>query len=55
MGYDEVVTGIGRTEVVALIKGKTDCVGKVVGLRVDMDTLPIKEATGVDYVSRTGG
>ena len=55
MGCDEVVTGIGRTGVVALIKGKTDSVGKVVGLRADMDALPIKEATGVDYASRTEG
>ena len=29
--------------------------GKVVGLRADMDALPIKEATGVDYASRTEG
>ena len=55
MGRDEVVTGIGRTGVVALIKGKTDSVGKVVGLRADMDALPIKEATGVDHASRTEG
>ena len=55
MGCDEVVTGIGRTGVVALIKGKTDSVGKVVGLRADMDALPIKEATGVDYASRIEG
>ena len=42
MGCDEVVTGIGRTGVVALIKGKTHSVGKVVGLRADMGALPIK-------------
>ena len=55
MGCDEVVTGIGRTGVVALIKSKTYSVGKVVGLSADMDALPIKEATGVDYASRTEG
>ena len=53
MGCDEVVTGIGRTGVVALIKSKTYSVGKVVGLSADMDALPIKEATGADYTSRT--
>ena len=55
MGCDEVVTGIGRTGVVALIKVKTESVGKVVGLRADMDALPVKEAPGVDYASRTQG
>ena len=29
--------------------------GKVVGLLADMDALPIKKATGVDYASRTEG
>ena len=54
-GCDEVVTGIGRTGVVGVIKGKTDSAGKVVGLRADMDALPIKEATGLEYASRTEG
>ena len=54
-GCDEVVTGIGRTGVVAVIKGKTDTSGKVIGLRADMDALPIYEATGVDYASKTPG
>ena len=54
-GCDEVVTGIGRTGVVAVIKGKTDRAGKVVGLRADMDALPIKEATGLEYASQTEG
>ncbi len=54
-GCDEVVTGIGRTGVVAVIKGKTDSSGKVIGLRADMDALPILEATGVDYASKTPG
>ena len=54
-GCDEVVTGIGRTGVVAVIKGKTDSAGKVVGLRADMDALPIKEATGLEYASQTEG
>ena len=54
-GCDEVVTGIGRTGVVAVIKGKSDASGKVIGLRADMDALPIEEATGLDYASKTKG
>ena len=54
-GCDEVVEGIGRTGVVGVIHGKTDTAGRVVGLRADMDALPIIEATGVDYASKTHG
>ncbi|WGV17416.1 M20 aminoacylase family protein [Fuscovulum ytuae] len=54
-GCDEVVTGIGRTGVVGVIKGKTDTSGRVVGLRADMDALPIIEQTGVPYASKTPG
>ncbi len=54
-GCDEVVTGIGRTGVVGVIKGATNKSGKVVGLRADMDALPIHEQTGVDYASKTPG
>jgi amidohydrolase len=54
-GCDEVVTGIGRTGVVGVIRGRTDTAGKVIGLRADMDALPIKEATGVDYASTEPG
>ncbi len=54
-GCDEIATGIGRTGVVAVIKGRTDTKGKVIGLRADMDALPIYEATGVDYASNTPG
>ncbi|MGV6812571.1 MAG: M20 aminoacylase family protein [Brevirhabdus sp.] len=54
-GCDEVVTGIGRTGVVGVIRGKSDTSGKVVGLRADMDALPIEEATGVEYASNTPG
>ena len=55
MGCDEVVTGIGRTGVVGVIKGKTDTSGRVIGLRADMDALPIIEATGVPHASKTPG
>ena len=54
-GCDEVVEGIGRTGVVAVIKGKTDTSGKVIGLRADMDALPIREQTGAPYASKTPG
>ena len=54
-GLDEVVTGIGRTGVVGVIKGKTNGSGKVIGLRADMDALPIHEQTGLDYASKTDG
>ncbi|WP_170466119.1 M20 aminoacylase family protein [Ruegeria arenilitoris] len=54
-GCDEVVTGIGRTGVVGVIKGKANTSGKVIGLRADMDALPILEATGLDYASKTDG
>jgi len=54
-GCDEVVEGLGRTGVVGLIRGKSDASGKVIGLRADMDALPIDEATGLDYASKTPG
>jgi len=54
-GCDEIVTGIGRTGVVGVIKGKSDTSGKVIGLRADMDALPIQEETGLDYKSRVDG
>jgi amidohydrolase len=54
-GCDEVVEGIGRTGVVGVIKGRADARGHVVGLRADMDALPILEATGLPYASKTPG
>jgi hippurate hydrolase len=54
-GADEIATGIGRTGVVAVIKGRTDTKGRVIGLRADMDALPITEASGVDYASTVPG
>ena len=54
-GCDEVVEGIGRTGVIGVIKGKTDSAGRVIGLRADMDALPIIEQTGVPYASKTKG
>ena len=54
-GLDEVVTGLGRTGVVGVIRGKSDSKGRVIGLRADMDALPIHEQTGLDYASKTPG
>jgi amidohydrolase len=53
-GCDEVVTGIGRTGVVGVIRGRKPG-DKVVGLRADMDALPIEEATAVAYKSTVRG
>ncbi|MBD0413500.1 M20 aminoacylase family protein [Oryzicola mucosus] len=52
-GCDEIVTGLGRTGVVGLIKGRGP--GGTVGLRADMDALPIDELTGKPYASKTSG
>jgi amidohydrolase len=54
-GCDEVAEGIGRTGVVGVIKGRSDTRGHVVGLRADMDALPILEATGLPHASKTPG
>ena len=57
-GCDEVVTGIGRTGVVGVIKGSRPAGSgdvKVIGLRADMDALPIEEATDLPYASKTKG
>ncbi len=54
-GCDEVVPGIGQTGVVGIIKGNSDKSGKVIGLRADMDALPIHEKTGKPYASKTPG
>ena len=54
-GCDDVVEGLGRTGVVGVIRGKQDRSGKVVGLRADMDALPLTEQTGLDYASTTPG
>ena len=53
-GVDEIVTGIGRTGVVGLIKGKGEG-NRTVGLRADMDALPLTEITGKPWASKTPG
>ncbi len=54
-GCDEVVEGIGKTGVVAVIHGKSNMSGRAIGLRSDMDALPILEATGKPWASKTPG
>ena len=57
-GCDEVATGIGKTGVVGVIKGKKPAGNgdlKVIGLRADMDALPIDEETNLPYASKTPG
>ena len=53
-GCDDVVAGIGRTGVVGVIRGRK-AGAKVIGLRADMDALPIEEATGLPYKSTVPG
>ena len=52
-GVDEIHQGIAETGIVAIINGTSD--GPTIGLRADMDALPIPEATGVGYASVNPG
>ena len=54
-GCEEVATGIGRTGVVGVIRGRKSGSNKVIGLRADMDALPIEEITGLPYKSTVPG
>ncbi len=54
-GITDITTGIGRTGVVAVIEGRTMKSGRTIGLRADMDALPIEEATGLEYASKIPG
>ncbi|UWR47595.1 M20 aminoacylase family protein [Phaeobacter inhibens] len=56
-GVDELHEGIATSGMVAIINGQGDEVGEgpTIGLRADMDALPIPEETGVDYVSGHDG
>ena len=52
-GADEVHTQIGKTGVVGVIRGKTNTKGAMIGLRADMDALPLQEHTGLAWQSGT--
>jgi len=53
-GVDEVVTGIAGTGIVGIIRGNAPG-ERAIGLRADMDALPILEETGVPYASTVPG
>lgn len=57
IGVDEIHQGIGQTGIVAIINGQGNAqgTGPTIGLRADMDALPITETTGVDYASTIPG
>jgi hippurate hydrolase len=52
-GVDEIHEGIAKTGVVAIINGKSE--GRTIGLRADMDALPMQEETGLPYASTIPG
>ncbi|MCL4144402.1 UNVERIFIED_CONTAM: hypothetical protein GTU68_031769, partial [Idotea baltica] len=54
-GVDEVHEGIGRTGVVGVIRGTGNASGRCVGLRADMDALPITEESGKPWASEATG
>ncbi|WP_398476147.1 M20 aminoacylase family protein [Tardiphaga sp.] len=54
-GCDEVVEGLGKTGVVAIVRGKTNNSKRTIGLRADMDALPIVEETGKPWASQVPG
>jgi amidohydrolase len=53
IGIEDIKTGVGKTGVVALIRGAKG--GKTVALRADMDALPIAEKNRVPYRSKKKG
>ena len=54
-GCDEVVEGIGKSGVVGVIHGQVDTSRRVIGLRADMDALPIEEKADIIYKSKVPG
>ena len=54
-GVDEVIEGIGRTGVVGVINGQSNTSGRIIGLRADMDALPIIEETQAPWASTVPG
>ena len=52
-GITEISTGWAESGVVAVIEGQGE--GPTIGLRADMDALPMTEITGLDYASQTPG
>ncbi len=54
-GCDEVIEGVGRTGVVGVIRGRETGSGKVLGMRADMDALPIQEVRDIPHKSTVPG
>ncbi|PBB89681.1 amidohydrolase [Mesorhizobium sp. WSM3864] len=54
-GCDQVVTCVGRSGVVAVVRGGIAPSSRTIGIRADMDALPILEVTGLPYASATVG
>jgi len=54
-GVDEIHTGIGRTGIVAVIKGRQNASGRMIGLRADMDALPMTEHNEFAWKSSKAG
>ena len=52
-GIEQIETGVATSGVVAIIDGRGD--GPTIGLRADMDALPMPEETGLDYASQNAG
>jgi hippurate hydrolase len=54
-GVDEIHTGIGKTGLVAVIRGQRQTSGKMIGLRADMDALPMTELNDFAWKSAQAG
>ena len=54
-GVDEIHTGIGRTGVVGVIRGRSTASGRMIGLRADMDALPMREENDFAWCSSKVG
>ncbi len=54
-GVDEIHRGIGRTGLVGVIRGREDASGRRIGLRADMDALPIHEENAFEHRSQRPG
>jgi len=54
-GCDQVIEGFAGTGVIGVIHGQGGANGRAIGLRADMDALPIEEQTGTAWASQTPG
>ena len=54
-GVDEIHTGIGKTGLVAVIRGRSTASGRLIGLRADMDALPMHEDNDFAWRSAKSG